>query len=122
MKLAETGHNELRDVPVLRHFVEPRKGPAGQLHTLESEQGAAGFALQPGRVEQLHQAGQAGGFALGVAHPRRLLQQQVFQLLILGQLAFEGVFLGGGAVLRLPRPLGQNGFEARVGLENLRCQ
>ena len=118
LQLAETGHDELADVAVGGHFLEPRERAVGQLHALELGQRPLGFGLQAGFVEQLDQAGQPGGFALRVAHPGRFLEQQVLQLLVLSQLAFEGVALGGRAVLRLARPLGQHGFEAGIGFQN----
>ena len=118
LQFAKAGHDELRDVPVLGHFIEPREGPAGQLHALQLEQGPAGFAPQPRFIKQLGEAGQPLGFALRVAHPGRFLQQQILQFLVLGQLAAEGIFLGSGAALRLARPFGQDGFEAGIGAEN----
>ena len=121
-ELPETGHDELGEVAVSGHFFEPREGPAGLLHGLQLGQGAGGFGLQARRVEQGHEAGQALGFALGIAHPGRFLEQQAFEFLVLGQLAGQGVVLGGGAALGLALPLGQHGFEARVAAKDVRGQ
>ena len=109
----KAGRDVKRDVIIASAAGHPRPAAVGVLRAGKLLEQALGLGVEPVFVEQNTDVAARLAFVLGLAHPRRLEQQQAFEFLVFLERTVERV----GAFPEI-----EHAADARVGLGDVRCE